>query len=341
MGAPDDGGSPSSDTIWSREPEGACQARIKKTRNGRIGRPSPIFRRPQGRRIDGLTVEEEAVIIAFAGIRFCLRRLPLRASADDCSSDPLVVASLPAAPWPRLPEVEGEASPKRKFKAYPIGYFHIDIAEVRTAEGRLSSSSRSTGPRSLLSSNSARRSRGATLRLPASTDRGRPLQGPHGPYRQRNPLHRSRWLLLVPGGWAVDAKWPPLGAGRRALSLRAPAMPGRIRQCIAAPPIGKVLEIRRSGAVLTGAYKCASTASTLTITDCPLPGAVPGDCVPKPRSRHSQIEVARGGTRCEMDLEAERFFEPLRAAKTAEYRGLGEGRSPAWRGSAASDHLIT
>ena len=26
---------------------------------------------------------------------------------------------------------------KRKFKQYPIGYFHIDIAEVRTAEGKL------------------------------------------------------------------------------------------------------------------------------------------------------------------------------------------------------------
>src|SRR5208282_2845991 len=37
----------------------------------------------------------------------------------------------------RLPQVEGEASPKSKFKAYPIGYFHIDIAEVRTAEGKL------------------------------------------------------------------------------------------------------------------------------------------------------------------------------------------------------------
>lgn len=35
------------------------------------------------------------------------------------------------------PEVEGEASSKRKFKAYPIGYFHIDIAEVRTAQGKL------------------------------------------------------------------------------------------------------------------------------------------------------------------------------------------------------------
>lgn len=36
----------------------------------------------------------------------------------------------------RLPAVEGD-KPKKKFKAYPIGYFHIDIAEVRTEEGKL------------------------------------------------------------------------------------------------------------------------------------------------------------------------------------------------------------
>jgi Integrase core domain len=36
-----------------------------------------------------------------------------------------------------LPQVEGEASPKRNFKAYPIGYFHLDIAEVPTAQGKL------------------------------------------------------------------------------------------------------------------------------------------------------------------------------------------------------------
>ena len=35
----------------------------------------------------------------------------------------------------RLPDVKGE--PKKRFKAYPIGYFHIDIAEVRTEEGKL------------------------------------------------------------------------------------------------------------------------------------------------------------------------------------------------------------
>ncbi len=37
----------------------------------------------------------------------------------------------------RLPEVEGDRPAKKKFKRYPIGYFHIDIAEVRTAEGKL------------------------------------------------------------------------------------------------------------------------------------------------------------------------------------------------------------
>ena len=37
----------------------------------------------------------------------------------------------------RLPEVEGDKPAKKKLKPYPIGYFHIDIAEVSTAEGKL------------------------------------------------------------------------------------------------------------------------------------------------------------------------------------------------------------
>lgn len=36
----------------------------------------------------------------------------------------------------RLPEVEGD-KPRKVFKSYPIGFFHIDIAEVRTEEGKL------------------------------------------------------------------------------------------------------------------------------------------------------------------------------------------------------------
>ena len=37
----------------------------------------------------------------------------------------------------RLPDVEGAKPVKKKFKTYPIGYFHVDIAEVQTAEGKL------------------------------------------------------------------------------------------------------------------------------------------------------------------------------------------------------------
>jgi len=37
----------------------------------------------------------------------------------------------------RLPEIAGNKAPKKKFKAYPIGYFHIDIAELRTSEDKL------------------------------------------------------------------------------------------------------------------------------------------------------------------------------------------------------------
>ena len=30
------------------------------------------------------------------------------------------------------PNVEGDRPKRQKFKRYPIGYFHVDIAEVRT-----------------------------------------------------------------------------------------------------------------------------------------------------------------------------------------------------------------
>ena len=37
----------------------------------------------------------------------------------------------------RLPDVEGDKPGRQKFKRYPIGFFHIDIAEVQTVEGKL------------------------------------------------------------------------------------------------------------------------------------------------------------------------------------------------------------
>lgn len=37
----------------------------------------------------------------------------------------------------RLPEIEEDKPKCQKFKRYHIGFFHIDIAEVQTVEGKL------------------------------------------------------------------------------------------------------------------------------------------------------------------------------------------------------------
>lgn len=37
----------------------------------------------------------------------------------------------------RLPETDDDKPARKRFKPYPIGYFHIDIAEVRTEQGKL------------------------------------------------------------------------------------------------------------------------------------------------------------------------------------------------------------
>src|SRR3954447_26332315 len=94
---------------------------------------------PREARSTVLSVEEEAVIVAFR--RYTL--LPL----DDC-----LYALQPTIPHltrsslhrclqrhgiSRLPDVEGDRPEKKKFKSYPIGFFHIDIAEVRTEQGKL------------------------------------------------------------------------------------------------------------------------------------------------------------------------------------------------------------
>jgi transposase InsO family protein len=86
-----------------------------------------------------LTPDEEAIIVAFR--RHTL--LPL----DDClyslqPSIPHLSRSslhrcLQRHDISRLPGVEGDKPAKKKFKAYPPGYFHVDIAEVQTAEGKL------------------------------------------------------------------------------------------------------------------------------------------------------------------------------------------------------------
>ncbi len=94
---------------------------------------------PKQPRSTVLTQIEEAMIVAFRKHTL----LPL----DDC-----LYALQPTIPHltrsalhrclqrhgvSRLPDVEGDKPKRQRFKRYPIGFFHIDIAEMHTAEGKL------------------------------------------------------------------------------------------------------------------------------------------------------------------------------------------------------------
>lgn len=93
---------------------------------------------PKERRSTVLTQGEEALVVAFR--RHTL--LPL----DDClyalqaTIPHLTRSSLHRCfqrnDISRLPDA-GDEKAKKTFKAYPIGFFHIDIAEVRTGDGKL------------------------------------------------------------------------------------------------------------------------------------------------------------------------------------------------------------
>ena len=94
---------------------------------------------PKDPRSTVLSIEEEAIAVAFRQhtllpLGDCLYALQAsiahltRSSLHRCYQRHGIS---------RLPEVEGGKPAKKAFKKYPIGYFHIDIAEVRTEEGKL------------------------------------------------------------------------------------------------------------------------------------------------------------------------------------------------------------
>ena len=94
---------------------------------------------PREPRSTVLSIEDEAIIVVFRQHTL----LPL----DDClyalqATIPHLTRSslhrcLQRHGIGRLPKAQGDKPMKRAFKTYPIGYFHIDIAEVQTAEGKL------------------------------------------------------------------------------------------------------------------------------------------------------------------------------------------------------------
>jgi transposase InsO family protein len=94
---------------------------------------------PKQPRSTVLTIDEEAVVVAFR--RHTL--LPL----DDClyalqATIPHLTRSslhrcLQRHGISRLPNTDGDKPRRAKFKRYPIGFFHVDIAELRTEQGKL------------------------------------------------------------------------------------------------------------------------------------------------------------------------------------------------------------
>ncbi len=94
---------------------------------------------PKEPRSTVLSPADEAIIVAFR--RHTL--LPL----DDClyalqAIIPALIRSalhrcLQRHGISRLLDTEGDKPTRKRFKPYPIGYFHIDIAEVQTVEGKL------------------------------------------------------------------------------------------------------------------------------------------------------------------------------------------------------------
>jgi transposase InsO family protein len=86
-----------------------------------------------------LTTKQEAIIVAFRKHTL----LPL----DDClyalqATIPQLTRSalhrcLQRHGISRLPHLDAPGPARKKFKVYPIGYFHIDLTEVRTAQGKL------------------------------------------------------------------------------------------------------------------------------------------------------------------------------------------------------------
>ncbi|MBB4860764.1 hypothetical protein HNO88_004109 [Novosphingobium chloroacetimidivorans] len=95
--------------------------------------------KPKEPRFITLTIEEEAVVVAFRYHTL----LPL----DDClyalqETIPHLTRSclhrcLQRHGISRLPDVDGDRPVRAMFEAYPIGYFHVDPAEVRTEQGKL------------------------------------------------------------------------------------------------------------------------------------------------------------------------------------------------------------
>ena len=132
----DDSDGPSSDTTWSRylralaQRYGINQKTVAKWKKRTSVAYLPT--EPTEPKSTVLSAEEEAIIVAFRSHTL----LPL----DDClyalqaTMAHLTRSSLHRCLQrhgiSRLPEIKGDKEPKKRFKSYPIGFFHIPCPSV-------------------------------------------------------------------------------------------------------------------------------------------------------------------------------------------------------------------
>ena len=124
----------------------------ERERSGRVPRNQPEDCRQVAQAYDGRRRFDEAEAAALDCARTRggsdHRRLPPPHAfpLDDClyalqptpPTHALVAPPVPPAPRDQpVAGTQGKARPKERFKKYPIGYVHLDIAEVRTEGGKL------------------------------------------------------------------------------------------------------------------------------------------------------------------------------------------------------------
>jgi hypothetical protein len=123
-------------------------------------------------------------------------RLSLRLAGDDPAPDQIVTARcLQRHDISRLPQVKGDKPKRGKFSACPIGYLHVEMAELRVRRA------------------ARERKDGNFARLPPPTDRS-------CPYKIHTVLTDSGIQFRTPGGGAspspsIREAWPMVNPSGR------------------------------------------------------------------------------------------------------------------------------
>lgn len=175
--------------------------------------------RPMGPRAPHSTVlsaDEETLIVAFR--RHTL--LPL----DDClyalqATVPHLTRSslhrlFERHDVSRLPQAEGVRT-RQAFKAYPLGYIHIDFAEVWTDEGKLYLFvAIDRVSKFAFAELHERATRRTAADFPATAHRARPVHDSHCAHRQRLSVHGTAWRVDGRRAAATDRQSSALSGPR-------------------------------------------------------------------------------------------------------------------------------